>query len=224
MDANEPFNSDIPVPVAPLSYQPGIPTLSRTHDGKLSTLVASCSLKDPLALQHSTRPFPTSHNHGTKRIDYILISPGLLPAVLRSGSLSYYSLMHTDHRAYYLDLDSLVMFADPAYDIAPVSGQNLRLQVPRIVNKYIEVLLEQLEHHTLLEKVESLREASLSQTWMAQHTQIYQGVDRITTEAKYSSQYQWSPTLKASVQTLCGGQYSSNHRRGGHQEPSGGLH
>jgi hypothetical protein len=109
-------------------------------------------------------------------------------------------------------MDSLVMFADLAYEIAPVSGQSLRLQDPQIVRQYTEELLQQLEHHKLLDKVESLREASQSRTWTEEHEQLYQVVDRIITEAmlyaeksvgkRYSSCYQWSPVLKATVQTL----------------------
>jgi hypothetical protein len=213
LDANEPYNPDIPVMASPLSYQTGVPTLAKHHDGKLATLVASCGLKDPLALQHPSRPFPASHNHGTNRIiDYILISPVLMPAVLHSGSLSYHSLMHSDHRAYYLDLDSTILFADPAYEIAPMSSRHLCLQDPRVVQKYKEILHEQLAHHNIIERVESLLEASQNNTWTDTHTTAYQAIDGVITEAmlyaeravgrRYSSKYQWSPTLKAMAQAL----------------------
>jgi hypothetical protein len=212
LDANEPYNPDIPVQAHPLPYTPGIPILSRTHDGKLSTLVASCGLRDPLALQHSTRPFPASYNRGTSRIDFILVSPGLLPAVQRSGSLAHYSLMHGDHRAYYLDFDSTLLFADPAYEIAPISSRHLRLHDPRIVQKYREVLKEQLEHHRILDQIEFFIETTQNDAWTETHTNLYQVVDRVITEAmvyakksvgkRYSSRYQWSPKLKAIVQSL----------------------
>ncbi len=119
IDANETYNPDICGNHHPLQYSSGIPTLARSHDGKFSTLVTTCGLKDPLALQHSSRPFPASHIRGSQRIDFILVTPNLLPAVQRTGSLSYYSLMQSDHRAYYVDFDSIELFSDPAYDIAP---------------------------------------------------------------------------------------------------------
>ncbi len=49
LDANEPYNPDVPVAQHPLSFQPGIPMLDKRHDGKLSTLIATCGLQDPLA-------------------------------------------------------------------------------------------------------------------------------------------------------------------------------
>jgi hypothetical protein len=52
MDANEMYNPDIPTPAHHLNYLPSNLTFDKHHDGKLSTLVASCALIDPLALQH----------------------------------------------------------------------------------------------------------------------------------------------------------------------------
>jgi hypothetical protein len=86
MDANEPYNPDIGVHAHPLPYKPGIPTQDHHHDGKLSTLVSTCKLFDPLAAQHPDRPFPASYFRGTTLIDYTFVSPRLQNAVLRSGS------------------------------------------------------------------------------------------------------------------------------------------
>jgi hypothetical protein len=58
LDANESYNPDIPVPPHPLLYTQGQLTLDKHHDGKLSTLVSTCGLKDPLAIHHPERPFP----------------------------------------------------------------------------------------------------------------------------------------------------------------------
>jgi len=101
MDANDPYDPDHPVSPYPLEYTPGVPTLEKHHNGKLSTLVATCNLIDPLARQHPTRPFPASHVRGKSRIDYIFISAALWPAVLRTGSLPHFSILHGDHLAYH---------------------------------------------------------------------------------------------------------------------------
>jgi hypothetical protein len=49
MDANEPYNPIIPSTAKPLQYKQGKHTLDKGHDGKLSTLIATCGLCDPLA-------------------------------------------------------------------------------------------------------------------------------------------------------------------------------
>ncbi len=117
LDANESYNPDILVPPHALTYKEGHLTLDKHHDGKLATLVSTCGLKDPLALQHPDRPFPPSYFRGRNRIDYILVSPILLESVIRSGSLPLYSLFHGDHRPYYIDFDAILAFSDSAYEI-----------------------------------------------------------------------------------------------------------
>jgi exonuclease III len=183
MDANDSYNPDTTGTSTPLEYNPARPTVSASHNGKLSTLVASCGLKDPLALQHSSRPFPASHIRGSKRIDFIFVTPRLQPAVLTSGSLAFHSLFHSDHRAYYVDFDALLMFADPAHDIAPPSYRRLQLSDPRLINQYRDILHEQLNYHKIYENIQTLQEASDSGVWTSATTEEYQKIDKLVTES-----------------------------------------
>jgi hypothetical protein len=144
MDANDPYNPDVTVSPHPLNYTAGTPTMDKHHDGHLSTLVSTCHLRDPLALQHSDRPFPASYFCGKQRIDYILVSPRLVGAVTHSGSLPLYSLFQGDHRPYYIDLDATVAFADNAYEICRPQGHGLQLCDPRIITKYIDSLRDHI--------------------------------------------------------------------------------
>jgi hypothetical protein len=66
-------------------------------DGKLVTLIATCGLVDPLVRQHSSRPIPPSHDRGSDRIDFMLVSPNLMSAVLSSGCLSSHTIFNSDH-------------------------------------------------------------------------------------------------------------------------------
>ncbi len=54
------------------------------------------------------------------------------------------------------------MVADPACEIAPVTTRQLQLQDLRVVHKYKEALLQQLEAHKIIEKVEALKEVSIT--------------------------------------------------------------
>jgi len=216
LDSNDSYDPDTTHTPHPLLYAPHKPTLSTTHDGKLATLIASCGLIDPLAHQHSSRPFPASHIRGSKRIDFILISANLQSAVLQSGCLSFYSIMRSDHRGYFLDLSSTALFAENAHDISRLSFRRLRLQDPRLTKKYIETLHIQLQHHSILQKVNDLLSAANSGTWTPTQTAAFQNVDMIITQAILHAentiskhillQYQWSPDLKRAVQAV---RYSS---------------
>jgi hypothetical protein len=132
---------------------------------------------------HSSRPFPASHIRGSKRIDFIFVTPRLQPAVLTSGSLAFHSLFHSDHRAYYVDFDALLMFADPAHDIAPPSYRRLQLSDPRLINQYRDILHEQLNYHKIYENIQTLQEASDSGVWTSATTEEYQKIDKLVTES-----------------------------------------
>jgi hypothetical protein len=64
MYANSVYDPDQEALQHPLPYQTDRLTTSPTHNGKLATLVSTCHLCLPLALQHETRPFPASHISG----------------------------------------------------------------------------------------------------------------------------------------------------------------
>jgi len=130
--------------------------------------------------------------------------------VLNSGSLVFHSLFHSDHRAYYIDLDALLLFADPAFNIAPPCHHGLQLSDPRLKNQYRDILHEQLVYHKVYDKVQALQEVSDAGNWTAEHIEEYQKLDKLITEAmlhserntgkRVSTRYEWSPTLKKSVQ------------------------
>jgi hypothetical protein len=210
MDANEPYNPEIPSTAKPLQYQQGKHTLDKSHDGQLMTLIATCGLCDPLVRQHPDRPFPVSYFRGRNRIDYILATPRLQSAVLKTGSLPLYSLFQGDHRPYYIDLDAKIAFADNAFEISRPKGRGLQLKDPCIIAKYTEALNDQLAYHKLKEKIYTLQEAADDLQWTAILTDEYQKDDTLITEAmlfaerkagrSYSMKFDWSPALTQAVQ------------------------
>jgi endonuclease/exonuclease/phosphatase family metal-dependent hydrolase len=114
MDANLTYDPGTRGIIHPLPFYQGIPTTDKKHDGTLSTLVATCELFDPLAWHHSSRHFPPSHNRGSERIDFVFVSKGISASLVASGCMPRHSLFNSDHHPYYIDIDSKVLFADPA--------------------------------------------------------------------------------------------------------------
>jgi hypothetical protein len=169
----------------------------------LSTLIASCGLRDPLAQQHPERPFPASYFRGKNRIDYILVTPQLVESVQSSGSLPLYSLFQGDHRPYYIDLTAAIAFADNAYEIARPKGRGLQLHDPRIVAKYNEIINEQAAYHKLTDKAANFQDTSSTGTWTDNTTEAYQRADKLASEnmlhaerkagRKYTTAFDWSP-------------------------------
>jgi len=189
MDANTTYDPDQLAQHNHLPFQPGQSTVSPSHIGKLATLVSTCQLCLPLALQHETHPFPTLHISGQNQIDYILVSKSILPAILRSGVLPHLSLTRGDHRPYYLDFDAYKLFSDPAYQIDPPNIRQLQLKDPHKVYKYISNLHDLLGQQNVLTRLENLQLKLDDQQWTAKCIVEYESI-RITTT------YQWSPTSK----------------------------
>jgi hypothetical protein len=210
LDVNDTYNPDILSSSCHLAYTEGKPVMNTLHDGNLATLISSCNLIDPLSLQHPQHPYPASHLRDSSRIDFIFISCSLLLAVIRSGSLSLHSLfLQGDHGPYYLDLDSKILFADPAFEIEHSKAQKLQLSDPRIIDKYNEVLTKSLTYHKIFDKVNFLQTKLDTDKWDDRSHQTSIAVDQIITEStlhaeqslgkRTTSRFQWSPKLQLAV-------------------------
>jgi len=211
MDANDPYNPS-GGNFTPLEFQLDKPISTKGHDGTIETLVKTSGLVDPLLHQHPGTPPPPTYDRGNDRIDFIFTSAALLPYVTRSGIFPYNSLFMSDHRPSYLDLNSITLFQETTPEIGPAQHRGLQMQDPRLVTQYIDTLLEQLNYHKIPQKVDDLYNTAQKGKWTEEHTQQYEKLDRLITEAmkhaeksiskKYSITYQWSPHLKSTIHTL----------------------
>jgi hypothetical protein len=210
LDANESYNPDVTYQKWPLSLSLDSPIINRTHNGKLSTLVETCNLTDTLARQHSTQPFPASFIRGTKRIDYIFMTQGISPAILRSGCLAFHSLFQRgDHRPYYIGFDATVLFEDKIHDIEWPTGRLLCLADPRVVEKCNQLLHDKLSYYGAYATATKLRRAARDSRWHDSDTELYHTLDTIVTQSmmyaekqvgkRQTKPYQWSPTLRKTV-------------------------
>jgi hypothetical protein len=187
---------------------PQKPTINPHHNGTLDTLIRSTGLIDVLSHQHPASHYPATYNRGRKRIDLILVSISLLPAVTRSGILPYHSLFQGDHRPCYVDLDVTIAFDGKTPSICPPCQRSLQLTDPRIIQKYISSLQKQFDNHKVSQKLQNLNSVHPGE-WTSKHTTDYERLDNLITESmlyaescsakKYTNTYEWSPTLVSAV-------------------------
>jgi hypothetical protein len=187
---------------------PPVPTVSPHHNGTLDTLICSTGLIDVLSHQHPASHHPATYNRGKKRIDLILVSASLLPAVTRSGILPYHSLLQGNHRPCYVNLDVTIAFEGKTPSICPPCQRSLQLKDPRIVQKYISTLQKQFDNHKVSEKLQNLNSIHPCE-WTSKHTTDYECLDNLITESmlcaesrsakRYTNTYEWSPTLVSAV-------------------------
>jgi hypothetical protein len=205
MDANE-LNSEGKGGYCPLRFQLDTPVKRRNHDGSFNTLMTTCGLIHPLLLQHSQELPPPTDNRGSQRIDYILISKGLQPAVWFSSIFPFDAIFLSDHRACYLDLGAKLLFKEATPNIQPMLRRSLQLQDPCIVNNYYKHLKRQLDYHKLQSKIDELHKAVTNRGRHHDLVSYFEKIDLLFTEAmlyaesksrkQFSTKCQWSPRLK----------------------------
>ena len=71
-----------------------------------STISSDCNLIDVHTSRHNKAATTATCARGTKKIDYMLITPELLPLIQRRGMLPFYAGIHTDHRGLFIDIDT----------------------------------------------------------------------------------------------------------------------
>jgi hypothetical protein len=166
-----------------------------THNASLATLLLSCNLVVTLAHQH-TPPYPATYIRGKKRLDYILISAELVPAIQRTGILPFHQLCLGDHRACYLDLNATILFGSTTHTIVQPIYRQLRLGNPAIVTAYKSTLTKQLTYHKVKDKLLLLTEATTNGTWNHELQVVYEKLDRTITEAMLHAEATSSPPIK----------------------------
>jgi exonuclease III len=116
LDANKDILSHDPMH-CPLIYKDGTFIEAPHHNGHMATLLTTCGLIDSLSYTHPP-PYPSTHARGKTRLDYILLSKDLAPALLRSGVLPLFSIFLSDHCPCYVDFDSTTLFSHKTHPIA----------------------------------------------------------------------------------------------------------
>ena len=105
----------------------------------LDRILHKFNLVDPILHQHGTYS-TTTYSCGTKCIDYILISCSLLPALRQSGIPSFDSIMSSDHRPIFIDLNTRAALGDELHSLATPPLRRLFSSIPSRRDAYISTL------------------------------------------------------------------------------------
>ena len=175
-------------------------------------LIYDCCLTDVHTRETEGCEPPPTYQRGSKKIDFVLVSARLATAVKARAILPIHDGYLSDHRALLVDFDSNIMFAGPTSEVVPPSTRQLTSTNPKVVARYMTIMLQQIAKHDVIQKVEHLQERSASGTWNEVDTRQWEIVDRILGQArtcaekkcgnKKSGQMPWSPELKLSGETL----------------------
>jgi ribonuclease HI/exonuclease III len=168
-------------------------------------LCFECNLADAHSLGGWLHPPPTYHR-GSEKIDFVLISASLAPAVRASAILALHDGYLSDHRALLVDFDARTMFMSDTSPITPAIDRRLTSTSPREVHTYMESMRLHVSKHDLINKIKSLQGLSDADQWSDDCEREWEILDKLLADARLSSegkctvklagQVPWSPALQ----------------------------
>ena len=124
--------------------------LGNERDG-MSQIVSETGLIDLMAAHHPADPPPATYARGQKRLDYALASPNVQAAVKAAGYEAFDNRIASDHRGYFLDFDTAILFGSETQELATRHRRPLSARNAKQVTAYLR------EKHRLISNCEGIR-------------------------------------------------------------------
>ena len=121
-------------------------------------------LVDLMASRHSSSP-PATYARGTRRLDYALASPHVCGALRKAGYDAFNERFHSDHRGYYFDFDTAILFGTNTQQLAPREPRGLKANNVKQVTEYIRRKHELLTNCNAFERVLKLHQCDNRHTY-----------------------------------------------------------
>jgi hypothetical protein len=119
---------------------------------------------------------------GSAQIDFPLITSGPDEHVADVGLLDR-SILQSDHSCMFVDLRIKGTFGQHPDKLAPHQFCNLKLDDPRISDKYRKILHKQFENHNVYRRVKEISVRGKDDTWNLMDEMIYEKLDADISEA-----------------------------------------
>jgi hypothetical protein len=94
---------------------------------------------------------PPTYARGSRRIDYLFMTPNLLPAVTKCGILPYSEIMDGDHRMPYADMHTPTLLGGDLASLSATPVRILRSKDGKAREQYVEHVAKYLEEHRVLQ-------------------------------------------------------------------------
>ena len=146
-----------------------------------------------------------TYNRGSKKIDYIFGSPGVLEWTHRSGIEEFNARIQSDHRGLWLDLDLESLLGGKIPDLIPPQQRGITGKDPKTTRKFRAELHKYLVDHNFPRRIKKIQELTMKKDKESDATveQLIQTLDRdlergmIASENKTSkpTRTDWSPAV-----------------------------
>ena len=129
----------------------------------LAQLCTECGLVDAILSKHGRTDFDT-YIRGSKVLDYFLIPQELEEAVLACGYEPYNIRMLGDHRAFFVDFDTVKLMGGKPTFSSPMEGRDISSKKYHQIPIYFKHRIQKLEEHGFFKQLEELQQCLDSNT------------------------------------------------------------
>jgi hypothetical protein len=164
-------------------------------------------LVDILVQQHGSEDEPATYAGGSKRIDYILMTPKISEFVEAAGILELKAYSDSDHRALYADIDMAAFLGGKPSPLENSTLRGISSGDPRAVKQYTEALEKELRERRIEERMAEIITSIENNGGVASeaHRAGMEELEESFSEARIKSEkkckhirsHPWSPTLRS---------------------------
>lgn len=163
----------------------------------MDQLATTCGLVDLFSVRTGSPNLPATYQRGTKRLDFVLISPSLINHVKAAGYDPFGYRIPSDHRGMYVDLDTDAVFQQPISEMAPADKRDFVSTSPGVITKYVTSKMAYLNDHRFFDRLGQLEGSTVPNHDLAES--LDRDFQRASSHAARScsrkKQTPWSPKL-----------------------------
>jgi hypothetical protein len=180
-------------------------TMDSPHS-EMSKMADKCNLLDAHEYRHGINETINTYRGGSTKIDHILVSVDIAPAITKCAVLPFDSVYASDHRPLYVSFNKTQIFQASLPAVAERPKRGIHSTKPKLVAKYTKLVNRQLEENAIYEKITQVdRNNKTTDDWPELETIDQQLSDIvIATEQKIQtpSLGPWSPPIEYNTQPL----------------------
>eukprot|EP00957_Ditylum_brightwellii_P119163 9089580-Ditylum_brightwellii.AAC.3 len=120
---------------------------------EIQQLACQLDLIDAHPQLHGNKRAPTTYKRGRHQLDFLFITPGILPLLISAGFLPFNIPFISDHCTIYADFDTNLLFNGVCNNSTDQSQQVLLSDNHKQREKYVELLSDYFKLHNIVERV-----------------------------------------------------------------------
>ena len=134
----------------------------------IDQLATNCALADLFSIRLGSPRIPATYQRGSRRIDFVLISPSLLPHIQAAGYDPFGYRLPSDHRGMYIDFSTEALLQQDVNPLEPADKRDFSTTSPEVVVKYVTAKMEYLVGHRFFDRMETLNSLQEPDPYLAE--------------------------------------------------------